>query len=220
MSEAVRDFDRSAGGYDGWYREAKGRQVLEAERALVNRLIPVYGVGLEIGAGTGVFAESLTDDSRLIVCLDLSTEMLTRARRRGLPCVLGSAESLPIRRGILDFTYMVTVMEFLLDPVKAFGEAAKAAKTGAFLVVLFVNRDSSWGRLYREMASKGDPIFRHVHLYSLEDLAEMTQSAGLTLVEEYGTLTTSPIDPAAGGDVVEPSPKAGVIAVKLVNRKH
>ena len=217
MFEAVRAFDRSASGYDDWYREEKGRQVLEAESALVDALIPGDGVGLEIGAGTGVFAESLTNDNRIIVCIDLSVNMLTRARRRGLPCVLGSAESLPIRKGVLGFTYMITVMEFLPAPVKAFGEAAKI---GESLVVLFVNRDSSWGRFYAEMASKDDPIFRFAHLYSLEDVGAVAQAAGLTLVEAHGTLTTGPTDPAPGGNIVEPSPKAGVIAVKMATHRN
>jgi ubiquinone/menaquinone biosynthesis C-methylase UbiE len=217
MSEAVRAFDRSASGYDDWYRQPKGRQVLEAESALVNSLIPGEGMGLEIGAGTGVFAESLSNDNRVVVCLDPSAEMLTRAKRRGLPCVLGSAEFLPIRQGVLGFAYMVTVMEFLPSPVKAFGEATKIS---ASFVVLFVNRDSSWGRLYAEMASRGDPIFRYAHLYSWEDVAKMSRATRLTILEAHGTLTTDPTDPAAGSDIVEPGPKAGVIAVKLANRAY
>ena len=214
MSEVVRDFDRSAEGYDDWYRDAKGQQVLKAESALVDSLIPSQGLGLEIGAGTGIFAESLTNNDRVVVCLDLSTEMLTRAKRRGLSCVLGSAESLPMRRGVLGFTYMITVMEFLPSPVKAFMEVVNI---GAPLIVLFVNRESSWGKLYLEMASGGDPIFRHANLYSLEGVVKLSRSAGLTIVESLGTLTTGPSDPATGGDIIEPSPKTGVIAVKFAN---
>jgi SAM-dependent methyltransferase len=217
MSEAVRAFDRSAGGYEDWYRDAKGQQVLKAESALVDSLIPSEGLGLEIGAGTGVFAESLTNNDRVVVCLDLSTEMLTRAKRRGLSCVLGSAEFLPLRQGVLSFTYMITVMEFLPSPAKAFREAVNI---GAPLVILFVNRESSWGRLYLEMASGGDPILRHANLYSLEGVVKLSRAAGLTIVESLGTLTTGPTDPAAGGDIIEPSPKTGVIAVKLSNPKH
>jgi ubiquinone/menaquinone biosynthesis C-methylase UbiE len=215
MSEAVRAFDRSAGVYDDWYREEKGRQVLEAERTLIDRLIPGEGIGLEIGAGTGVFAKSLTSEGRIVVCLDLSKEMLTRAKQRILPCVLGSADSLPIRREILNFAYLVTVVEFLQSPVKAFSEAAHAAKKGAPLVVLFVNRDSPWGELYEIMARGGDPIFRYAHLYTKSDVEDMARDAGLNLVETYGTLTTGPTDPASGGGVVEPSQRTGVIAAKL-----
>lgn len=212
MSEAVQAFNRSAGGYDDWYKEAKGQHVLKAESTLIDKLIPSSGIGLEIGAGTGVFAESLTGDDRVIVCLDLSTEMLIRAKRRGLPCVLGSAESLPMRRRVLDFTYMVTVMEFLPSPAKAFGEVVKI---DAPLVVLFVNKDSSWGRLYTEMADRGDPIFRLAHLYSLKEVVELAQTTGLVEIGVYGTLTTGPTDPEAGDDITEPSPETGVVAIKF-----
>ncbi len=217
MSDAIRAFDRSAGGYDDWYREAKGRQVLEAERSLVNRMIPGEGIGLEIGAGTGIFAESLTKDDHIVICLDLSIGMLTKAKQRGLPCVLGSAEFLPIRMGILGFSYMITVLEFLPIPVRAFTEAAKISSS---LVVLFVNKDSSWGRLYSEMASHGDQIFRYANFYSLEDVIEISRASMLTFVESYGTLTTTPTDPGGGFEIVEPGPNTGVVAVKLTNRMN
>ena len=84
MSDSVRSFDKLAYAYDDWYRAAKGSQVYEAERSLVDDMLPDTGVGVETGAGTGVFAEALTNQGRLVVCLDPSKEMLKRARQRGL----------------------------------------------------------------------------------------------------------------------------------------
>jgi len=68
------------------------------------------------------------------------------------------------------------------------------------------------------MAEKGDPIFKHAHLYSLEEIGEISRQAGLSPVEECGTLTTGPLSPDAGGGVTGPSAKTGIVAIKLVKQ--
>ena len=117
MSDKNEAFNAVAGTYDNWYMHPQGKQVFEAERGAVQHMIPTNGLGLEIGAGTGIFAESLTKFERTILCLDPSTMMLSKTRKRGLMCILGLADPLPIRENVLDFSYMVTVLEFLDSPV-------------------------------------------------------------------------------------------------------
>ena len=66
-----------------------------------------------------------------------------------MPCILGYGDLLPIRVDTLDFSYMVTVLEFITEPEKVFKEIRETAKDNAVLSVLFINSDSSWGELYR-----------------------------------------------------------------------
>ncbi len=211
MSEAVDAFDRAAGEYDGWYATEKGRQVFSAETRLLERLIPSVGVGLEIGAGTGVFAEALTDP-RTVVCLDLSREMLARAKNRRLHCILGSAYAMPLRTGVFSFAYMVTVIEFLVEPVVSLTEASKVTSKNAPIAVLFINRDSGWGEFYAKMAEDGDPIFSHANLYTLTDIDRIGEKAGLRLQDACGTLTTNPTSAEAGDEIMEPGISTGVVA--------
>jgi len=215
MSEAVDAFDKVAFSYDAWYETEKGRQVLSSERRIVAGFLPNDGIGLEIGAGTGVFAEALTNSRRSVVCLDLSHKMLARAAGRGLPCVLGSAEAMPLRSRTLGFAYMVTVIEFLEDPVVSLKEASRVTFRNAPIVTLFINRESDWGELYIAIAEKGDPIFSHAHLYTLDEVEEIARRAGLKLGRALGTLTESPTSSEAGDKLIEPSRETGVIAVKL-----
>ncbi len=161
MSDAIRAFDLVAVTYDDWYNHPQGRQVFDAELKAVDMHIPKEGIGLELGAGTGIFAEQLTGVMRTVVCLDPSGEMLTKATERGMASVLGVGEALPLRVGVLDFTYMVTVLEFLEDPAAVLREIRETAKGGAELTLLFINSESAWGDLYRDIVSKGDPVFRH-----------------------------------------------------------
>ena len=217
MSEAIDAFDRVAGGYDEWYATEKGRQVFAAERGLLERMLPSDGVGLEIGAGTGAFADALSDPRR-VICLDLSREMLARAAAKGLPCVLVSADRMPLRDGTLDFAYMVTVMEFLEEPVTTLAEASRVTTRNAPIVALTINAESSWGRLYASMAERDDPIFSHAHLYAPTEVEGIGRDAGLRRLEALGTLTTDPTSPEAGGEIQEPGAETGVVATRFARR--
>jgi SAM-dependent methyltransferase len=214
VRDTVRAFDSAAAGYDDWYRHPQGVKVLKAELDAVERLIPSGGLGLELGAGTGVFAHGLTSPDRVIVCLDPSLEMISRAAGRGLPSVAGVGDHLPFRGESLDFTYMVAVLEFLGDPAAVFREVRAAAKAGSPLTVMFINPDSAWGRFYGEIGSKGDPVFRHARLRSLDEAEALLREAGYAVEETLGTLTTGPMEPDVGAELRIRCEGCGVVAVR------
>ena len=214
MSDAVRAFDLVAGSYDDWYNHPQGRQVFDAELKAVDLHIPKEGIGLELGAGTGIFAEHLTGAGRTIVCLDPSKEMLKKAADRGMASMLGVGDALPLRVGVIDFTYMVTVLEFIDEPVAVLREIRETAKVGAGLTVLFINSESSWGDLYRNIGSKGDPVFRHARLYTMAEVEALITVSSYSVTERAGTLTTEPMETEVGGAITEPSRQNGVIVLR------
>ncbi len=214
MSDAIRAFDLVAVTYDDWYNHPQGRQVYDAELKAVDMHIPKEGIGLELGAGTGIFAEQLTGVMRTIVCLDPSGEMLKKAAERGMASVLGVGEALPLRVGVLDFTYMVTVLEFLDEPAAVLGEIRETAKEGAELTILFINSESSWGDFYRDIGSKGDPVFRHARLYTMVEVEALMTVSGYSVTERAGTLTTQPMETEVEGAITEPSSENGVIVLR------
>lgn len=214
MRESVKAFDRVAGYYDDWYSHPQGRQVFEAELAALEALIPDVGLGLEVGAGTGAFAERLTGEGRAVVCLDPSEAMLARARMRGLTAFMAVGEHLPLRKRSMGFAYMVTTLEFLKDPIVALRQIKAAAMRDASLTILFINADSPWGSLYGRRGAEGDPVFRHARLFSHGDVLEILAEAGYLPQESVGTLTTGPEEPEVGAGLEEPCPGTGVILVK------
>ena len=214
MSDAIRAFDLVAVTYDDWYNHPQGRQVFDAELKAVDMHIPKEGIGLELGAGTGIFAEQLTGVRRTVVCLDPSGEMLKKAAERGMASVLGVGEALPLRVGVLDFTYMVTVLEFLDEPAAVLGEIRETAKEGAELTILFINSESSWGDFYRDIGSKGDPVFRHARLYTMVEVEALMTVSGYSVTERAGTLTTQPMETEVEGAITEPSSENGVIVLR------
>jgi len=210
----VKAFDQVAGFYDDWYSHPQGRQVLKAELTALESLIPDSGLGLEVGAGTGVFAESLSEKDRTIICLDPSGAMLAKARERKMPAIMGVGEHIPITEGAVGFAYMVTTLEFLEYPVAAFNQVRETTKKDAPLTIMFINADSAWGSLYRRIGAKGDPVFRHARLRSLPEVHEMLVEAGYVIQESVGTLTTGPAELDVGGELKEPGPETGVIVVR------
>jgi len=216
LRDKIEAFDTVAGIYDDWYDHPQGKQVFEAEKNALDQMIPRTGLGIEIGAGTGVFAESLTNIDRTILCLDPSVEMIKKARKRKMPCLLGVGLPLPIRRDLLDFGYMVTVLEFLNDLVALFKEVKHNSKQNAALSILFINSDSSWGELYRNIGEKGDPVFKQATLFSLEKVSTLLDKSGYSIIDAKGTLNSDPANQEVDDRFIEPSSKSGVIIVKAI----
>ena len=181
-------------------------------------LLPHSGLGVDIGAGTGIFADHLSAAERDIVCLDPSPGMLRKAEKRGLPSILATVESLPIKIGSLDFAYMVAVIEFLKDPVEALRSISVILKEDAPLVILLINRESTWGERYLKQAEKGDLIFSHARLYTEGEASSLVEKAGYEPLEIMGTLTVPPDEPTEKHELVSVTEGAGVILIKASKR--
>lgn len=214
LSDKIEAFNAVAGFYDDWYDHPQGKQVFEAEKNAVNHMIPQQGLGVEIGAGTGVFAESLTTEHRTVICIDPSAEMLRNAKKRDLPCILGFGDYLPLRKALIDFSYMITVLEFLNEPNRLFREIKYNSKENHVFSVLFINTESSWGDLYRDIGAKGDTVFQHAKLYSLETVSMMLKEVGYKISDAKGTLNSAPTDQEIDTKLIEPSEKSGVLIIQ------
>lgn len=219
ISEPIKAFDKAADTYEDWYRRPKGAEIFLSELRGLEALLPASGLGAEIGAGTGIFAEHLTSEERWVVCIDPSTGMLEHAARKGLPAILAAAEGCPLKQESLDFAYMVTVLEFLSDPVETLHLVGEALKTNAPLVTLTINRESPWGDLYAEKAEEGDLIFRHARLYTFKEVLTFLADAGYEPLETLGTLTTAPDEPEGEIRLVPAGPDAGVVLTKACRKR-
>ena len=217
MDEKIKAFNAVAGKYDDWYEHPQGKQVFLAERNVVNIMIPHEGLGLEVGSGTGAFIKSLENEGRTIVGLDPSTEMIAQAKEKQIHSVLGYGHHAPFRT-VFDFTYMVTVIEFLLDPVATLKEIRKITKTGSPYTLLFINKDSSWGTLYKDIGAKSDPVFKHARLYSLSEIEEIVGRGGYKICDTKGTLSSKPLSPDVDNVITDPTRDSGVVVVKAVPR--
>jgi len=146
--------------YEAWYEVGFGRRADAVERRLLSGHLSAFGRGgllLEIGSGTGHFADLWADAGYRAVGLDLAAERLgfSRQRRPAFSVVRGNALALPFRDDSFDVVAMVTALEFITPPLAALEEAARVARRG--LLIGALNRWSpvAWWRRGRPWWQRG-----------------------------------------------------------------
>lgn len=100
---------------------------------------------LDVGTGTGVFAEAFLDRGR-VWGLDLSEPMLTQARVHapGATFVLGAMENLPFEDRSFELVFLGLVLHETNDPHQALAEAFRATSHRA-AVLEWPHRDEPFG---------------------------------------------------------------------------
>jgi len=218
MKDIIEAFNRSAATYEDWYKTPLGEYVFRTELKGLEALLPGKGLGAEVGSGTGIFAEHLITESRNILCIDPSPEMVSQSLWRSLPTLLGVAEKPPLKPRSLDFMYLVTVIEFLVDPLEALSSLRFLLKPTAPLVTLAINRESSWGQAYLESSKREDSLFRHAQLYTLNEGSDLLRDAGYRVEGALMVLNVSPDGTPEEPSLYTPEEKrdAGVFLLKAV----
>jgi SAM-dependent methyltransferase len=200
-------------GYEAWYDTA-GRRADRLEKALLEQLLagfPHAHTMLEVGCGTGHFARWFRGQSLQATGLDLSPAMLAEAMRLGSsPCVLGDALALPFPRGAFDLVALITVLEFIADPVQALNEALRVAQSGLILGVL--NRHSLLGR---QLLRSGKPLWQEARFMTPVEVAGLVRLAAGDDVDIVWRTTLWPIWPRP-----LPGPWGGFIGMAVKLRKQ
>src|SRR5512137_1695444 len=153
MSPQPSPFDSLADRYDSWY-DGKGRLAFEIELAALRPLLAeLPRPWLEVGVGTGRFAQALG----IPLGIDPSVELLALARRRGIDVMYGEGEELVFKPASFGTVFMLTTWEFLRGPAKVLAECRRVLMPEGRLVNACLDPDGKWGRSYAEKARAGHP---------------------------------------------------------------
>lgn len=102
--------------------------------ALVN--MPVGGILLDAGGGTGRVAQFLCDKAAQVLVADASIEMLKEARKKlGVHSVCSQAEATPFKCNFFDRIIMVDALHHVADPVEAANELWRILKPAGRIVI-------------------------------------------------------------------------------------
>lgn len=157
--------------YEAWFRRHPA--AYHAELLAVRARLPRHGLGVEIGVGTARFAAPLG----ISVGLDPSRAMLAYAVERGVSGIQGVAEALPFKDAVFDYGLVVTTICFVDDPQKMLNESHRVLKSGAPLVVGFVDRASRLGQQY--LAHQDESVFyREARFYSALEVEKLLGDSG------------------------------------------
>ncbi len=166
-------FDKLTERYEQWFE--KHREAYLVEIDAVKSLIPKSDRGLEIGVGTGKFAVPLG----IKLGIEPSEKMGELAREKGIKVIPGVAENLPFEDGQFDFVLMVTTICFLDDTQEALREAHRVLKKEGHIVIGFVDKDTSLGKIYQEQQER-NPFYEQASFFSTENLVAELEKAGFS----------------------------------------
>jgi len=180
---ATGPFDPFAAAYDAWLATPLGRTVDEVEKDLLAQFAgEVPGQrALDVGTGTGHFAQFLAGRGACAVGVDISRPMLrvASAKKHMPPLVQADAGTLPFGDGSFDLVFSVTALEFVPDPVRALGEMVRVCRPGGRLVVGVLNAWSPWAWSRRRMAKRNpDDPFAAAHFYAPPEFVRLLSPFG------------------------------------------
>jgi SAM-dependent methyltransferase len=167
--------------YERWFDEHPAAYV--SELLALRPFVPLRGLGLEIGVGTGRFAAPLG----VRVGLDPAPHMLGYAARRGVSVVAGVAEALPFPEGSFDYALVVTTLCFVESPGAMLAEAHRVLRPGGTLVIGLIDRHSDTGRQYLRERDRS-VFYRGAVFYGAPEVEHMLGHAGFTIHGSAQTL--------------------------------
>jgi SAM-dependent methyltransferase len=139
ISLDATNFDDIAGIYDDVFPPHIVAHYLNQRTAYILRHAPAENA-LDVGAGTGVLAERLTDEGIAVTALDPFPAMLAQLshRRPDIPAIVGNGEELPFPDNTFDLTYSVAVMHHIARPElvqRTLQEMVRVTRQGGHILI-------------------------------------------------------------------------------------
>ncbi len=184
MTDTSIAFDQNTLEYDNWFEKHQG--AYQSELLAIQRAIPKNKTGIEIGVGTGRFAQPFN----IQFGVEPSENMARVAEQRGIKVYRTFAENLPIENEIFDFALMVTTVCFLADIPKAFAETHRILKPQGEIILAIIDKNSILGKQYQKEKSK-NKFYQGVHFHSIEEITQLLTQSGFHSFSYWQTLTTT-----------------------------
>ncbi len=155
--------------YEDWFK--KNEIIFQSELLALKQVIPIGKKGIEIGIGSGIFAEELN----IKYGIDPSDKMLNYARQRNLNVDKGFAENLPYSDSSFDYAVFITSICFIDNPVKALKEAHRVIKDNGVLIIAFISKESSLGQILTSEKEESK-FYRTANFFSVAEMISLIES--------------------------------------------
>lgn len=181
-TSSEQQYDPLVSDYEQWYIDNSA--IFHAEVAALKDISPSFSNALEVGVGTGIFAEQLGTKNGL----DPSTPMLERAAQRNIKVSKGVAEDLPYMDNSFDGVYFITV-DCYLDLPKALAEAKRVLTDDGAIVIGTLDWSTPVGKARRK-SHADSPYYQGITFNSAEDIKRELTAAGFTVEDSRQTIFT------------------------------
>jgi SAM-dependent methyltransferase len=174
--------------YDNWF-DKDGSPIFFIELRAFKSLLPsLPKPWLEIGVGSGRFAQALGIETGV----DPSIKLVEMARRRGVIAFLGRGEQEFFDEELFGTVFLIVTLCFLESPLDVLEEANRILTPGGKIVLGFVPRESSWGQFYQAKKAQGHRFYKFATFYSWDEIARLLDRAGFAIEKTVSTLFQKP----------------------------
>jgi SAM-dependent methyltransferase len=188
VESKVRVFDSLAADYDAWFDE-EGRLIFASEVEALRQALPLLPKPwIEVGVGSGRFAQALGIDTGL----DPSGKLLEMARNRDISVFLGRGEEMPFHDGVFGTAFFVVTLCFVDSPMRTLGEAARLLKSGGKVVLGMVLKENPWGQLYKTKKETGHRFYKYARFYNYDEVDMFLMQTGFFIEKVISTLFQNP----------------------------
>jgi len=207
-------FDTFAERFETWYDKPFGKSAFNLEKACIASLCnDLKSPFLEIGVGTGRFAEGL----KIEYGIDVSVGAIKFAKNRGIVVITGKGEKLPLIDRSFGAVFIIVTLCFVDEPLKVLKESARVLKNDGSIILGLILRESPWASFYKKKGEAGNVFYRIAKFYSFEELKVVVEKAGLKIMEISSTIVQAPTETPLHFERPRKSyyKQAGFVAVKL-----
>jgi len=175
-------FDAHTKQYEDWFK--KNDTVFQSELLALKQVVSIGNEGIEIGIGSGIFAEKLN----IKYGIDPSEKMLNYARQRNLEVKKGVAENLPYSDNNFDFALFMTSFCFVENPAKAIEETHRILKNNGEIIIAIIDKESSLGQIL-ERNKNESKFYKYATFFSVQEIIKMIEFGGFVITDIFQTLT-------------------------------
>lgn len=195
--DIIKVFDNVAEQYDKWFDVHTA--AFESELNALRKVVPFSKEGLEVGVGSGRYAERLGIQTGL----EPSEKLADFARLRHINVFTGTVESMPFNNQQFDYVLLNTVLCFVDDPLTALFEVKRVTKMNGRIIIGMYDINSLLGQSH--MARRHEnPIWLYAHYHSVPEVLNLLHQINFKQVSVYQTLTTSLLEDIEIPEPVKP----------------
>jgi SAM-dependent methyltransferase len=181
-------FDNLAQEYDAWF-DNEGRLIFFTELRAFKELLPsLPKPWLEIGVGSGRFAQALGIETGV----DPSVRLISMAAKRGINTLLGEGEQELFDKESFGTVFLIVTLCFLDSPLDVLKEVNRILMQGGKIVLGLVLEESPWGQFYKVKKTDGHRFYKYATFYRYQDVVRLMAQAGFANERTVSTLFQSP----------------------------
>jgi ubiquinone/menaquinone biosynthesis C-methylase UbiE len=133
----MKRYDRSAHVYDAQYSE---EQQAKIKTALTGVHFRETDVIIDIGCGTGQLLPYVSNLSTLVVCVDVSRNLIAQAQARAkhnrhVALLRADADHMPFRPHKFDMAFAITLLQNMPSPTQTLSEMKLITKKDGYLII-------------------------------------------------------------------------------------